>query len=105
MIRGTTPTLTLKVPKRDLRECNVIVTFQNKGITINKKNEDMEIRYDNCASYLDVPFSQNDTLAFPQGTANVQVNWIYQNGIREATQTAVIDIEANLYNKVMEYEV
>lgn len=103
MIRGTTPTLILQIPNRDLRECDIIVTLQNLSKTLNKKNEDMEIEYRDESTYLSIWFSQQDTLAFSKGTADIQVNWLYNDGNREATETETVDIGKNLYSKVMKY--
>lgn len=103
MIRGTTPTITLKIPSRDLRECNIVVTIQNARKTIHKKNADMEIEYDDGTT-LSILMTQEETLAFAEGKATVQVNWLYPTGNREATNIADVYIGKNLYGWVMRNE-
>lgn len=100
MIRGTTPTVTLRIPSRDLRECDIVVTIRNINRTIHKKNEDMEIEYDD-GTILSILMTQEETLAFAEGQAFVQVNWLYPSGTREATNIAEIYIGKQLYGQVM----
>lgn len=103
MIRGTTPTITLKIPSRDLRECDIVVTIQNARKTIHKNNEEMDIEYNN-GTLLSITLSQEETLSFAEGKASVQVNWLYPTGNREATTIADAYIGKNLYGWVMKNE-
>lgn len=103
MIRGTTPVITLKILSRDLRECDIVVTIRNVKKTINKKNADMDIEYDD-GTLLTILMTQEETLAFAEGKASVQVNWLYPSGTREATNIAEIDIGKQLYGQVMKNE-
>ena len=104
MIRCTTPTLTLQIPGRDLRECEIVVTLKSNYKTINKTNNDLTVEYSGDTTILYVQLTQADTIEMSAGNVNIQVNWLNSSGKREATCTSCIDVAENLYNRVMQNE-
>lgn len=105
MVKGTTPTYILTLPKDiDLSDAtNVYVTFKDikNNLIMHKTGNDLEID----KNVINVFLTQSETLAFPEGHAYLQVNWTYETGgvpKRAATKEKVIEIYRNLYNEVIE---
>lgn len=101
VIRGTTPTfrLTLQDDSVDLTEAlNVYATFKQLSTVLTKTGEDLEV----SATRIDVFLSQEETLRFTKGTVEVQVNWTYADGTRDATLPATFEIKDNLVGRVLE---
>lgn len=103
MIRGTTPTLTLKILNNtvDLTAANnVYVTIKQKNYTLTKTSAFLEIAVNTIDCYL----TQEESLRLVEGAADVQVNWTYEsNGTtyRAATKVKQIAITQQLLNKVI----
>ena len=97
---GTTPTFRLEFNDRDLdltQMSNVYVTFSyGKGI-ITKDKEDLEIN----ENVVNVFLSQEETLNFPVGDVEIQVNWVYDNGIRGASTVVPYKFSKQLLKKVV----
>lgn len=73
--RGTTPTLTLTFTDQglDLTAADkVYVTFDFGGEQLTKESEDLTIG----AKTIGVHLTQAETLAFPEGSVDIQVNWL-----------------------------
>lgn len=104
MIRGTTPIMELKIPGYDLRGCDIIVSIRNKAKNMNKTEADMDVAYEDGATTLTLLLTQEETLAFAWGNAEIQVNWLDGNQKRRATEIAKVFIAQNLYSKVMEHD-
>jgi len=50
-----------------------------------------------------VALSQQETLSFKSGVpAEIQLNWLYENGSRAATRVKTIDLSKNLLREVLE---
>lgn len=112
MIRGTTPTLTLKVPDVDLtRVEEVYVTVKQKNITVTKTGDDIEIETivgENDTvqgSRILCWLAEQESLELSENVdALIQVNWTYIDGgfkKRAATKTKLIEIEKQLLNGVI----
>ena len=107
MIRYTTPTDTLTVKGIDLTEMDVYVTFKQKQqqrrdpvvVTL----ADTTVSYADGDSKIQITLTQQQTSSFKNGPAQVQVNWIDQNGLRGATREANIVIHDNLLQEVLTY--
>lgn len=101
MIRGTTPTFELKINDEtvDLTEAdNVYVTFATNGWSITKTSADLDV----FAQQVDVYLSQEETLAFPKGDVDVQINWTFDDGKRACTTIASVKVTRNLIERVLE---
>lgn len=101
MIRGTTPTFELRINDEsvDLTDAdNVYVTFADNGWSLTKTGEDLEV----SANEVDVYLSQEETLSFPKGNIDVQINWTYDDGKRACTTIAIIKVTKNLLERVLE---
>ena len=101
MFKGTTPTLTLTFDESiDFSDAkSVAVTFAtdyNKKIT-EKTGDELTIE-DNVIS---INFTQEETLAFMPGPTLVQVNVLFEDGSRLASNVGAIEWVRNLKNEVM----
>lgn len=105
MRRYTTPTLHMTVPV-DLTGAEIHVTIKQGARKIHKTGADVVSVYDSESrkTELSVSLSQEETGAFLAGKkAEVQVNWIFPNGIRDATNIKQIDVSENLISEVITY--
>ena len=104
MYQGTTPTFTLTLPEDvDLTNAtNIRVTFAKRGgkIITEKSGQDLGVDVNVISVFL----TQEETLAFPDGTVYIQVNWLYEDGgytKRAASDIAQTVFRKNLVNEVM----
>lgn len=95
IIKGTTPTIVFKFTGFDPTEAEkILVTFSN-GLEIDEEYMDITTKS------ISVWLSQEQTLAMMQGSTTVQVNFLFQDGQRVATQPERIEWSNNLHNEVM----
>ena len=95
IIKGTTPTFIFTFTDFDPTEAEkVIVTFSN-GLEITEADMDF------TSNSISVWLSQEQTLAMMQGIVTVQINFLFQDGQRVATQPERIEWARNLHNEVM----
>ena len=95
IIKGTTPTIIFTFKDFDPTEAEkVIVSFSN-GLEITEADMDF------TSTSISVWLSQEQTLAMMQGSTTVQVNFLFQDGQRVATQPERIEWAKNLHNEVM----
>lgn len=105
MRRFTTPALPMTVPV-DLTGADIYVTIKQGPRKLQKTGSDVVFVYDSESgkTTLTVTLTQEETGAFlAEKTATVQVNWIFSDGIRSATNIKKIDVTENLLNEVIEY--
>lgn len=109
MIRGTTPTFTLKLKEDsgiDLRQAqNVYFTIAQGHNTLTKSGNDVLVQEDGRTVL--VYLNQEESLAFNErADTEIQLNWTYfaQNGQarRAASVVKRIQIDKQLYRKVIE---
>lgn len=97
--RGTTPTLILTLPRVDVTQAvEVLVTFACKGLKMTKVPSN--ITYDEEKSELSVSLSQQETLRL-NGATEIQVNWIYADGSRAASNVATYTFTQQLLERVI----
>ena len=95
IIKSTTPTIIFTFTDFDPTEAEkVIVTFSN-GLEITETDMDF------TSTSISVWLSQEQTLAMMQGSTTVQVNFLFEDGQRVATQPERIEWAKNLHNEVM----
>ena len=83
MRRGTTPTLTLTVDA-DLTGHHVYVTLQNAGSLLTLENDRLDIDVASGTTTIGLTLTQDETLAFCDCPAEVQVRAI-KDGVAIAT--------------------
>lgn len=67
MIRGTTPTISLKA-KFDFRGWYIYATIENGLNEITFEGDDVSVEYENGYSLVSFTLTQEQTLSFPQNT-------------------------------------
>ncbi len=100
MYKGTTPTLIFQFPNDfDATEATqIIVTISAKGIpVIELTGDDIDVEATTVSCWL----SQSQTLMMPTGEAAAQINLLYSDGQRVATNIVRFDWQRNLHNEVM----
>lgn len=100
MVRGTTPTFSLKIDNSvDLTEAyNVYATFKQTNHTLTKTGESLDV----TAHQVDVYLSQEETLKFIGGSMDIQLNWTYADGSRACSNIVSVNVGANLIGSVLE---
>ncbi len=101
MIQWTTPTNKHILKGIDLTGCDVWVSYEQGKVELDIKATD--VTFDGTDTTLTVRFTQEQTASFKVGNVKFQVNWVYPDGTRDATNQKVTQIEPNLLNKVVEY--
>lgn len=103
MIRYTTPTIILTVDKVLPGEAEIYVTFQQGDVKLTKMDADVALN--TKTTTIDVTLTQAESAKFRAGEpVTVQVNWIDEDGTRDATRPATIAMFENLLNKVISYD-
>lgn len=101
MYKGTTPTLIFTFPDDfDVTEATkVIVTIGIKGSApiIEFTGSDIEVSEHTVSVWL----SQQQTLRMPVGEVSAQINLLYGDGSRVATNIVRFEWKKNLHNEVM----
>lgn len=105
MIRGTTPTFVLTIHDNtiDLEQAeSVYVTICQPGITITKKDEDLNITLRTVECYL----TQLESLKLlPENITEIQINWTYLDDAnvlrRAATEVKAVNIGRQLLPEVL----
>lgn len=105
MRRYTTPTLHMTVPV-DLTGADIYVTIKQGQRKLQKTGSDVVSVYDSESgkTTLSVTLTQEETGAFlAEKSATIQVNWIFADGTRSATNIKKIDVSENLLSEVIRY--
>lgn len=104
MYRGTTPTYTFIMPESvDISlATGIYVTFCkiDGRLIITKTDDDLVVENNSVEVYL----TQEETLSFPNGQIQVQLNWLYPEGNktkRACSQIMTISARKNLIDEVL----
>ena len=109
-MKGTTPYITLEIPK-NFDGCTVIVTIDQNGIqvthssagssvnVVKKYDEEGEFAYSEVTIYL----TQSETLEFDEGSAEIQIRWINVLGKADKSEIGSIMFDRVLLERVIEY--
>lgn len=108
MIKYTTPLLPLEVEGIDLTsDYDVYVTITQKGRPeVTKTGSDLTMTYDapNTTTFIDFTMTQTETANFEEDReAEIQVNFVDENGVRDATDIATIPVLRNLLERTIEH--
>ena len=100
MVQATTPTFILSLPNTvDLSlAANIYFSLRQGKLEIQKKNDDLVVDGQTVFVYL----SQEETLQFQYGSAQIQLNWTYDDGSRACTNIANVQVSSNLLKEVVE---
>lgn len=96
MIRYTTPTHAHKVKGIDLSGCEVWVSYEQGIADVNAR---ASVEFDGTDSIVTVSLTQRQTARFHEGKVQVQINWLYPNGKRDATVKKELQMLDNLLER------
>lgn len=96
MIRYTTPTHEHRVKGIDLTGCDVWVSYEQGFAQVDARGA---VEYDGSDSTVTVALTQRQTARFKEGKVLVQINWVYPNGKRDATEKKVMRVLGNLLER------
>lgn len=99
MVQATTPTFVLTLPQAvDLSQASsVVFVLSQENTIIEKKDAALTIEGQTVSVYL----TQSETLKLHAGSAKLQLNWVYADGSRAATDIKSIRVTENLLKKVI----
>lgn len=102
MYKGTTPTLTLTFDESiNLSEAeHIVVTFATDYHKVITEKADSELTVED--NKIEITFTQAETLAMEPGPMLVQVNLLYSDGNRSASNIGQVEWLYNLKNEVMQ---
>lgn len=98
MYRGTTPTLTFKMPFSNTGISNMYITFVQGRNTILEKTEADVVWNENS---FDLELTQEDTLKFEKGMVMIQLRLKYTDGTALASNLIYTTAEAILKDGVI----
>lgn len=106
MRRGTTPYITIKVKGTEFKNSKVRVVIKQDELVICKSAGDLQIKPEPETNSARVVFrlSQEETLQFKPGKANVQIMWIRLDGNVFASKIATLRVSEILGREVLRYE-
>lgn len=100
MIRYTTPTHTHRVVGIDLTSCDVWVSYEQGLAQVDLKGS---VELDGSDSLVTVSLTQKQTARFKEGALLAQINWVYPNGKRDATDKKEMPVKGNLMAREVPY--
>ena len=104
MINYTTPSITLTVEGVDLTEYDVYVSLEQGTHELVKTGSALVVSTDEEDTIITFTLTQEESAAFSFGkSVSIQVNWINESGVRDATEIKTISVMRNLLDKVISY--
>lgn len=105
MRRGTTPDYELKVSGYDLSGQTLFVTLSQYAKKVTLSGDRLNVTYDPAANTTSVIFSltQQETLTFKSGNAEVQIRFIDADGVAQATEIKLLPVLPILFEEVITY--
>lgn len=109
MIRGTTPDYLLTIPDYDLTGTTNYVTISQPGhmtgtYQLTLTGSRLEVDFEEGSSTIAFRMTQEETLKFRSGSADVQVRFIDAEGEALATEYGKITVGPVLLEKVIAYD-
>lgn len=109
--RGTTPTITINVVGSSFEDATPYVTIKQRNSTLKpkvceltKSGDSLIVERGEDSCTLEVTYTQEETLAFNQGRAELQLRWIESDGTAGATVYEDVTIHPILKEGVIEHE-
>lgn len=102
--RGATPTITFELDDEPLEDeldltiaDHIYITFYSKNGTLTKQPDTDGV----TEKTITVSLSQRETLSFPEGNVQMQINWTYDGGERWSSTCEQCLVTKQLLNKVV----
>lgn len=103
MIRGTTPDLILTV-NADLSDMTVFVTISQMRTKLTLTGDELDITATQTGSTITARLTQQQTLGLAAGQAEVQVKFIDEEGVVQATDIQPITVGRALLERAVAYD-
>lgn len=104
MRRGTTPTILIRVNGTNFAGSNLYVTIEQKEHELTKSGEDVIVTPNGeTSAVVEVYLTQQETLAFNSGSASIQIRWINEAGVAQASPIKRISINPILLDGEITY--
>ena len=104
MINYTTPSISLTVEGVDLSDQDVYVSLEQGTHELTKSGSDLIVDADENDTIITFTLTQEESASFNFGkSVSIQVNWISQDGVRDATEIKTIGVMRNLLDEVIQY--
>ena len=103
MTRGTTPTYTIKIKGSiDFSEVDIFyVTVKQMSVSITHTSEDDSVTLDAENNKVGIALTQEETLSFKEGTADLQIRGKFSDGTAFATVPKRVPVNRVLYEEVI----
>lgn len=104
MINYTTPTISRTLEGVDLTGKEVYATIEQGSVKITKSGEDLNVSVEEGNTTVEFTLTQEESAMFaPSHPAQLQINWIDEEGVRDASSITSIKVFRNLLNEVISY--
>ena len=103
IVRGTTPTLIFTLPETVSTADMTAIVFKIVQAEKWVKRENMDA-FTLTEHGIQLTLTQEETLKFYEGKAEMQLNWMYENGARAASTDIDVTFLRNLHSEVMSSE-
>jgi len=104
MYQGTRP-IEIFCIDEDLTGTTVYLDIKTPtGAMISKTGDDLDIVVEDGVTSIAVMFTQEETLALPEGVCQVQARWIDQYGNASLSDPANIEVHGILNKRVITYK-
>lgn len=104
MINYTTPTISRTLDGVDLTDKKVYVTIAQNNAKLTKSDTDISVSVEEGNTTVEFMLTQEESAMFaPSHPARLQINWIDQEGVRDASSITPIKVFQNLLNEVISY--
>ena len=104
MIKGTTPTFLITIKGNALTNATPYVTLRQGALELTKSGEELVKERGEDFCVLAVSLSQEETLKFAHGRADLQVRWVYADGTAGATAIKPVAVNPVLKQEVITHE-
>ena len=108
MYQGTTPTIQLIVPGKDLTDKRIYLTIEDSRsktqITWISGDQGLVVEYKEPNTIVLLTLTQENTFELPLGSLNAQIRWIDINGKAWATEPCKLVMQNVLLKEVITYE-
>lgn len=107
MYQGSTPTLPIRIPGKDLTNAKLFLTIKDgRNGTIQtfvSGDGRFSVSFDGTDTVGELTLTQQETLAINGGKAEIQVRFIFENGKAGVTKKVLLTVNDVLLKDVISY--
>ena len=87
----------------DLTTYTISLCIKARGKTIIKTGQDLSVSYADGVTAIVYYLTQDETLALPQGSAEMQIRYVSADGLADRTEIKRVEIDRVLQGGVLPY--